>query len=244
MYYGSDPGGLWQEYANLGLLGILGENLPSMLINLAVYIFTALALYTIARRRGIHNPWLAWVPIANAWLLGCIADHFRYQVRRETKCRRKVLLGLKIAVDAMAMVILGLFVKLLMDIFAIGLENLETLSEDALAQMVGTVMGSALPILLLSLPLMVLAIVYTVFYFIALHDVYKSCAPENATMYVVLGLFFKFLTPIFLMICRGKDDGMQPPPQPVFYHPPVYQPPTYQPPAHEPVEPWEQEDKS
>ena len=182
MYNGSDPSALWQEYTNLGLLGILGENLPSMMVNLAIYIFTALALYTIARRRGIHNPWLAWVPIANAWLLGCIADHFRYQVRKETKCRRKVLLGLEIAVNALAMVILGLFVKLLMDIFAIGLENLETLSEDALAQMVGTVMGSALPILLLSLPLLVVAIVYTVFYFIALHDVYESCAPENATM--------------------------------------------------------------
>ena len=244
MYNGSDPSTFIQEYVNLGLLGALAENLPSVLINLAIYIFTALALYTIAKRRGIHNPWLAWVPIANMWLLGCIADHFRYQVRKETKCRRKVLLGLEIAVNALAMVILGLCVKVVMEIFAIGLENLENMSEDMLAELLATVMSSAFSMVLLSLPLMVVAIVHTVFYLIALHDVYKSCAPENATMYVVLGFIFKFLTPIFLMICRDKDDGMQPPPQPVFYHPPVYQPPTYQPPAHEPAEPWEREDKS
>jgi hypothetical protein len=36
---------------------------------LAAYIYTALALQTIAVKTNTANPWLAWVPIANAILM-------------------------------------------------------------------------------------------------------------------------------------------------------------------------------
>lgn len=45
-------------------------------IGLVQYILTSLALYTIADRRGIKNPWLAWLPVAYYWLLGSIADNY------------------------------------------------------------------------------------------------------------------------------------------------------------------------
>ena len=42
------------------------------LVSLAIYVFTALSLYTIAQRRGLHCPWLAWIPVANLWLMGSL----------------------------------------------------------------------------------------------------------------------------------------------------------------------------
>ena len=45
------------------------------------YIFRSVGLYTMAGRRGIRNPWLAWVPVADQWLLGCLSDQYQTLVR-------------------------------------------------------------------------------------------------------------------------------------------------------------------
>ena len=42
-----------------------------------LYVMRALGLYRIAKRRGIHRPWLAWIPCGRDWLLGCISDHYQ-----------------------------------------------------------------------------------------------------------------------------------------------------------------------
>ena len=44
-----------------------------LLICLAVYVYTALAVQTIAEKTSTENPWLAWIPIANLILLLNIA---------------------------------------------------------------------------------------------------------------------------------------------------------------------------
>ena len=49
----------FEELFGMGIWQMFASEIPSTLINLAVYIFTGLGLYTIAKRRGIHNPWLA-----------------------------------------------------------------------------------------------------------------------------------------------------------------------------------------
>jgi hypothetical protein len=45
----------------------------ALVCGLAVYIYMALALQTIAVKTSTANPWLAWVPIANAILMLQIA---------------------------------------------------------------------------------------------------------------------------------------------------------------------------
>ena len=45
----------------------------ALVCGLAVYIYMALALQTIAVKTNTANPWLAWVPIANAILMLQIA---------------------------------------------------------------------------------------------------------------------------------------------------------------------------
>jgi hypothetical protein len=46
-----------------GLLAVI------ILVALAAYIYFALALMTIAKRTNTPNAWLAWIPIANIYLL-------------------------------------------------------------------------------------------------------------------------------------------------------------------------------
>jgi hypothetical protein len=54
--------------AALGLMiGII------VLVGLALYVYLALALMTIAKKLGYDKPWLAWIPIANLFLLAILA---------------------------------------------------------------------------------------------------------------------------------------------------------------------------
>jgi hypothetical protein len=55
----------------MGALLVLWS-LVLLVIGIAAYVLTSLALYTMAQKRGIANPWLAWVPIANLYILALI----------------------------------------------------------------------------------------------------------------------------------------------------------------------------
>ena len=45
----------------------------AFLLVIAVYIYSALALSVIAKRAKVKNPWLAWIPFANFYLVTQIA---------------------------------------------------------------------------------------------------------------------------------------------------------------------------
>jgi hypothetical protein len=58
------------DYTGLGKYMGLGAFFGAMLavaiiIGLALYIYTAFAWMTIAKKLGYNKPWLAWIPIAN-----------------------------------------------------------------------------------------------------------------------------------------------------------------------------------
>ena len=105
MYFGYRYG-VGEEALFGAVASLMG--IPSFLIQVAVYVFSALALYTIAKRRGLSNPWLSWIPVANVWILGSIADQYRYVARGEVRSKRKVLLTLKIISAALTAVMVQL----------------------------------------------------------------------------------------------------------------------------------------
>ncbi|WP_195268329.1 hypothetical protein [Eubacterium sp. 1001713B170207_170306_E7] len=41
-----------------------------LIIGIVLYIFSSISLYTMAKGRGMSKPWLAWIPIANSYLMG------------------------------------------------------------------------------------------------------------------------------------------------------------------------------
>ena len=238
----------------VSILEMLISEIPTALANLAVYIFTGLGLYTIAKRRGIHNPWLAWVPFGNMWLLGTISDHYQSVANGKVTRRRVVLLVTNILMTLAAVAVVALCFVLLGRMLAIGfgmftnMENLDVLNGIEEEQLISAIAGPGVGMVLLSLVVFPISIVYLVFYCMALHNVYKSCEPDNATLYLVLGIFIPICVPVFLMVCRNKDGGMpvRVAPQPAYnpYEQNPYQPPYGMPPQppQPPVEkdPWEE----
>ena len=170
------------------IASILGGGVVPLL-SLAVYVFTALSLYTIARRRGLNCPWLAWIPVADLWLVGSLSDQYRYLTQGQVKHKRIVLLILKAVTLALTGGLVGAVIWL-------------AASSGSAAAVV--------TMLVMALLDAGAAIALTVLNFMALYDIYASCTPENATVYLVLSIFFKVLKPIFLFISRDADGGMPP----------------------------------
>ena len=42
------------------------------------------------------------------------------------------------------------------------------------------------------------------------YDLYRSCEPSSAVLYLVLGILFSLCDAVFLWLCRNKDQGMPP----------------------------------
>ncbi len=61
-------GTLGGSLAFLAAMGVIG-----FILGIAVYIYTSLALMKIAKKTGTEPEWLAWIPIANLYLLSKIA---------------------------------------------------------------------------------------------------------------------------------------------------------------------------
>mgnify|MGYP003291144530 CR=1 FL=1 len=193
-----------EDILGSGLLSALFSGIPSSLLGIAGYVLSAIALYTIAQRRGLNRPWLAWIPIVNCWILGSLSDQYRYVVKGEFKSKRKILLVLGIASMVVGMVIFGLITSLAIT----GISGaMGGISEE---QMVSQLMGRAIGMVGLFVPMMGIAIAQMVIRYMALYDVYTSCDPQYSVLFLLLSIFLGFTMPILLFICRNKDQGMPP----------------------------------
>ena len=192
------------EALGMGLLTGLISGTPSFLLSIAMYVFSALALYAIAKRRGIHHPWLAWVPVANVWLMGSLSDQYRYVVKGEIRSKRKTLLTLSIINFVLATVVVVLGVVMLVGIFSFNSAGLS--QNTALMQL----LSPAIALLCVSLLLMGTGIAAAIIRWIALYDVYMSLDPANSVLFLVLSILFQFTEPFFLFFNRQKDLGMPP----------------------------------
>lgn len=161
--------------------------LISLLFAVVCYVLSSLGVYTIAKRRGIHHPWLSWIPYGNMWILGSISDQYQYVKKGKIKNRRKILLGMTIATAALLIPIV-IFAVLV----AMGFQFFIVL------------------IVLAYLALMILAIVGSVFQYISYYDLFSASKPDSATLFLVLGIVVPVALPFFLFACRNGDDGMPP----------------------------------
>ena len=211
-----------------GIVGILAGMLLIYVLTLGLgivmYILQSLGMYTIANRRSIKHPWMAWLPVTNMWILGSIADQYQYVAKGQVRNRRKALLGLNIAMIALYIVMMVICVGMFVNtIFSI--PEIEYMPDS---EVLGLVLTPLLSILGIALVLEIVAIIAIVFHYICLHNLFASCNPEHKTLFTVLSILLSVTIPFFVFACRKKDLGMPPrrnaapAPQPVL--PPVEEP--------------------
>lgn len=173
------------------------------LVSIVMYVLRSLSLYTISKRRGIRNAWLSWFPVGQEWIIGSLSDQYKYLTQGKDQFRRKLLLGLEIAAVVVSAASAGTGIASAVKQLMMFGGNMSP--EDALALMV-PVMGSAI----FSLISAVVGITAYVFRQMSMYDLYKSCDPKNAVLFLVFGILFGITEPFFLLFCRNKDGGMPP----------------------------------
>ena len=62
----------------------------------------------------------------------------------------------------------------------------------------------------LALPMIGVAIAKAIIYYMAMYDLYTSCAPENNVAFLVLSIIFRVTEPFFIFFNRDNDKGMPP----------------------------------
>ena len=165
----------------------------AMGFSIVMYVLNAVGLYRIAKRRGIHHAWLAWVPIGCNWLLGSISDHYQYVAKQKVTSKRKILLILSLCLIGCLFVLAGGVVAI---VVAAG------------SSMNASIALGVVLLLIAYLGMMGLAIAITVFCYIAYYDLFRSCKPGNAVLFLVLSILFNVTLAFFVFFSSKSDEGM------------------------------------
>ena len=180
------------------LLGILGVVL---LFGLISWILSSVGLHKVAKRRGIAHAWLAWLPIGREWVLGSVSDQYQHLVQGKITARRRILPILEAACIVVGIVYV-----------------VTTAMAEIMAAADGSVGGVLMAVGIPYLLFLGVAVTNMVFYQICNFDLYRSCKPESAVVFLVLGIVLPVCQPFFYFACRKKDLGMVVP-QPVTPEP-------------------------
>lgn len=189
------------EGASMGVAGVfMGLFLLiyflAMAFSVASYVLTAVGMYRIAKRRGVHHAWLAWLPVGSNWLLGSISDHYQYVAKQKNTKRRKVLLTL-------SLILMGATIAFAACTAAMVI-SAGSMTDDA-------GMFVAMTLMVVSyLVVMGLGIAVTVITYIACYDLFRSCKPGNAVLFLILSVIFNVTLPFFIFFVSNSDEGMPP----------------------------------
>ena len=162
------------------------------------YIGMGLGGFRMARKIGMTNPWLFWIPMANVYAMGALADR-EAELRGGRSTRyRKTLLGWNIAVVAMVVVL----VLSLIPFIVVAASNQMLEESGAVRYPEAEAEALVLPALIF---LFVLLAFYTVFYYIALYRIYRLFAPKGAAGLTVLSVFVNGAVPVIFLILSGRE---------------------------------------
>lgn len=153
-----------------------------------VYVLGGIGMYTLGQKRGMKNAFLAFIPIANVFFLGKIADDIGLTMNKKTNYAQKLLIFC--------------IMDFAIAFFLVPLSVVIGLATGNVAIIIGMLM------FFVYIVLMVISICYMVFYYIALFKVYKEYSPNNAVLFEVLSILLS-LYPFFLFAIRNNKSGYE-----------------------------------
>lgn len=136
------------------------------------WVLVSFGPYRMAKHAGIPRPWLALLPVGNAWILGLLAERSVYahtQRPRRLAFWNTLLQALPLA----ALVLL----------FPLALADWDF----------NPLIGISLLVLVVS------GLAGAVMYYYCIYHIFKDYAPDNALLYLLLGIFFNIYW-IFLLV--------------------------------------------
>ena len=197
----------------------------ALLVALVSYVLHSIGLYSIAKRRGVPRPWLAWLPIGGSWILGSISDRYQFVHNQRFRNRKKLLACMELTTYILAGVIFFSFINLLFNTLTV-----QTTNKIFTGQYIfdgskytpqykyqsiimqprqDVILAAAQLVEILVLALDLVTLLFYIFRCIAYYDLFASCRPKNAAIFLVVGILFSVTMPFFVFACRKHDLGLQ-----------------------------------
>ncbi len=151
-----------------------------VVLSVVMYVFQALGIYSIAKRRGIEYAWMAWIPVVNYYMFGKVADEYNARVDgKKTSYAWGLLIG-SIVTLVLALVMIPMaFTAIFAPVFWVG-------------------------VAVVYFVLLAVSITMAVFQYIALYKIYKSTT-ESCVVLLVLSILFSFIMPFVLFAVRNGE---------------------------------------
>lgn len=163
-------------------------------IGLASYIMKAIALYKIADRRQIPNPWMSWLPFTSEWLIGSIVDD--YDGRNGIKRKWRVTLLTLSLISAIG--ILVTYIAMFAGILVLAFQYTDT--EPPMGPTLVYVMIFYIALIIFAF----IASAKSICQIICIFKIYESTVPKKAVKYLLLSILVPLAGPICLLRCKDK----------------------------------------
>ena len=157
-------------------------------IALATYIVNGISMMKISKKLGVENGWLAFVPFANYWLLGRLAEEDQKVYYPEKKAVRWSVIYL-------VAVIVGMVISGVLGGIVGGVTAALEYSEHASASM-AVLLVEGVYILLTG----VLSLAMNALMAIVLYKFYHRMAEKSAIWMTLLSIFVSFAQPVILLV--------------------------------------------
>ena len=175
----------------------------TLLLTVLFYVFRSIGLYGMAKSCRLPAPGLAWVPIANLYVIGALAETGCRTYGKKPLPYRGLLLGGAI-LNTVCGFAVGILCGALFSRVFFNLTAGNELSDEALAESLLYPLPAFLLIVFL---VSALSIALAVLEYMALYQIYKLFAPENAVLYTVLSVLLSCTTPFLLFSLRRRQPG-------------------------------------
>lgn len=163
-------------------------------IGLASYIMNAIALYKIADRRQLPNPWMAWLPFTRDWLIGSIVDD--YDGRNGIKRKWRVTL---LALSLISVIgILVTYIAMIAGILVLAFQYTDA------EPPIGPTLAYVLIFYIAFFIFVLLASAKSICQIICIYKIYESTVPKKAVKYLLLSMLVPLAGPICLLRCKDK----------------------------------------
>jgi len=146
-----------------------------ILIVLVAYVLQALAIMRMSQKLYVERPWLAWIPIAQSYALGRVAERCDERQGKEVKPWAKILLFAHIGYYVVYVVLSGM---------------------SGIVQFIVPILGPAL----LSLLQTALSLAFTVFVYICVWKAFREFYPPTVNIVVFVVTVVLSIHPITMLI--------------------------------------------
>ncbi len=163
-------------------------------IAIASYIMSSYSYYTIAKRRNIKYPWLAWIPVVNSWTVGCIANNYDLKNGYDRKWH-------KVLITLASVFYVGIFVTYA---FMIAIMIATAFKYGSLNDAQLDFLWILLFAYLVFIVCMIVGMGWQFCYTICIYKIFESTVPKKAIKYTLLYAMVPLAGPICLLKCKDK----------------------------------------